>query len=181
MRVYVSGGCKNGKSFFAQRLARAMRKTGLYYIATMRPRDEEDLERIRRHRRERLGWGFETVEQPENISEILDKCDCGASFLIDSVTALLSNEMFPVGSVNLGAADKIAGEFSRVLNRVRDIVIVSDYIFSDGARYGALTEEYRRALARVDRAAADACDAVVEIVFSRAAVHKGGELLAGLI
>ena len=43
MNVFISGGCKNGKSFYAQRLARRQAdETGspLYYIATMIPHDE---------------------------------------------------------------------------------------------------------------------------------------------
>ena len=45
MNVFISGGCKNGKSYYAQRDAK--RQAGaagrpLYYIATMIPHDEED-------------------------------------------------------------------------------------------------------------------------------------------
>ena len=54
MSVFISGGCKNGKSFYAQRIAKAG-GAPLYYIATMIPHDEEDLARIRRHRDERAG------------------------------------------------------------------------------------------------------------------------------
>ncbi|MDR1589688.1 MAG: bifunctional adenosylcobinamide kinase/adenosylcobinamide-phosphate guanylyltransferase [Oscillospiraceae bacterium] len=179
MRVFISGGCKNGKSYYAQRLAHAMRRTGLYYIATMRPSDVEDHERILRHRRERLGWGFETVEQPENIPEILDKCDPDASFLLDSLTALLSNEMFPPGkaAINYGAADKITGEMIELLDSVRDIVVVSDFIYSDGLLYDGPAEWFRRSLAQIDRAVAARSDAVIEIVFSGAVVHRGAERL----
>ena len=41
MSTYISGGCKNGKSFYAQRVAKAG-GTPLYYIATMIPHDSED-------------------------------------------------------------------------------------------------------------------------------------------
>ena len=43
MKIFISGGCKNGKSYFAQSLAKATcRGVGgpLYYIATMIPCDE---------------------------------------------------------------------------------------------------------------------------------------------
>ncbi|MDR1300032.1 MAG: bifunctional adenosylcobinamide kinase/adenosylcobinamide-phosphate guanylyltransferase [Oscillospiraceae bacterium] len=179
MRVFISGGCKNGKSYYAQRLASAMRGTGLYYIATMLPGDDEDIERVRRHRRERLGWGFETVEQPRDIAGILQKCDRGATFLLDSLTALLANEMFPGGGrMNAGAADKVCGELARVLDAIDDIVVVSDYIYADGLAFDALTEEYMRSLAQLDRLAASKCDAVVEVSFSAVAVHKGGDIIS---
>jgi adenosylcobinamide kinase/adenosylcobinamide-phosphate guanylyltransferase len=175
MRAFISGGCKNGKSYYAQRLASSMRGAKLYYVATMLPGDDEDAERIKRHRRERRGWGFETVEQPRDIALILQKCDCGATFLLDSLTALLANEMFPGGGqVNAGAADKISGELSSVLDALANIVVVSDYIYADGLAFDPLTEEYMRSLARLDRLAAAKCDTVVEVSFSAAAVHKGG-------
>ena len=53
MNVFISGGCKNGKSMYAQKLAKetALREgKKLYYVATMRARDMEDENRIKRHR-----------------------------------------------------------------------------------------------------------------------------------
>ena len=71
MNVLISGGAKNGKSYYAQRIAQQMAEDScaqatenggrkmaadrgelrrpLYYIATMIPHDEEDHARIRRH------------------------------------------------------------------------------------------------------------------------------------
>ena len=34
MSTFISGGCKNGKSFYAQRIAKAA-GTPLYYVATI--------------------------------------------------------------------------------------------------------------------------------------------------
>ena len=180
MRVFISGGCKNGKSFFAQRLAKAAaedcsgKTRPLYYIATMRPVDAEDDKRIARHRKEREDWGFVTVEQHIRIEEILQKCDPGGSFLLDSLTALLANEMFlPDGSVDRHADERIICGLSSVLNKTENIVIVSDYIYSDAFIYDLLTESYRKALANIDRAAAGRCDTVLEMAFSGLSVHKG--------
>lgn len=38
MSTFISGGCKNGKSYYAQRIVKAA-GTPLYYIATMIPHD----------------------------------------------------------------------------------------------------------------------------------------------
>lgn len=176
MKVFISGGCKNGKSYYAQRLAKEQQKKELYYVATMRPGDEEDIERIRRHIREREGWGFTTVEQYEDVDQILQVCDQQGSFLLDSVTALLANEMFKGEEVNDAAGDKICWDLLKVMEGIEDIVIVSDYIYSDSIVYDPLTEQYRRALAQIDKAAAAGCDVVLEVVYSNVIVHKGGEL-----
>ena len=97
MNLFISGGCKNGKSFFAQEEAKKQAEekgVPLYYLATMIPADDEDRARIKRHLAERDGWGFTTIEQGRNICGALEKADPEGVFLLDSVTALLSNEMF---------------------------------------------------------------------------------------
>ncbi|MCL1808871.1 MAG: bifunctional adenosylcobinamide kinase/adenosylcobinamide-phosphate guanylyltransferase [Clostridiales bacterium] len=185
MRVFISGGCKNGKSYYALRLAKAQHNGGgLFYVATMKPTDAEDRERIDRHRREREGWGFATVEQPTGIEGVLGKCSPGGSFLIDSVTALLFNEMFPVGGTSgcgaISPAEKTELGLLRVIDSIENIVIVSDYIYSDAMVYGDLTENYRKALAGIDCALAKRCDIVLEAAYSNLVVHKGKELLGKL-
>jgi adenosylcobinamide kinase/adenosylcobinamide-phosphate guanylyltransferase len=179
MKIFISGGCKNGKSYYAQHLAKAQQKANapLYYVATMRSADGEDDERIIRHRREREGWGFLTIEQPFGIEQILQKCDPGGSFLLDSLTALLANEMFlPDGSVNENAAEKIADGLIELMEAVEHIVVVSDYIYSDAYISDELTEKYRKSLAETDRAAAKACDVVLEAAYANVIVHKGKQI-----
>jgi adenosylcobinamide kinase/adenosylcobinamide-phosphate guanylyltransferase len=187
MKVFISGGCKNGKSYFAQRLAKAqqalicLKKASLYYIATMKPVDLEDKQRIRTHRQDREGWGFTTIEQPVDIDEILDKYGHNNSFLLDSLTALLANEMFlSIGNVNEQAVKKITNALQRITDNINNIVIVSDYIFSDAFLYDPLTEKYRKSLAEIDRAAAGYCDVVLEAAYTNIIVHKGKELFGGL-
>jgi adenosylcobinamide kinase/adenosylcobinamide-phosphate guanylyltransferase len=189
MKIFISGGCKNGKSYYAQYLAQAQsapqqaerQANSLCYIATMKPVDPEDNERITRHRRDREGWGFSTVEQPADIEKILDKCDHNSSFLLDSLTALLANEMFlPDGSVNEHAAAKIIRGLLRVTNAIKNIIIVSDFIYSDAQVYDSLTERYRVSLAKIDRATAENCDVVLEIAFTNVIIHKGKDIFGRL-
>ena len=172
MSTYISGGCKNGKSFYAQRVAKAG-GTPLYYVATMIPRDGEDQARIRRHRDERSGWGFETLECGRSILDCLDSADPDGSFLLDSVTALLSNEMFSPEGADMGAARRVAEELEAFIQRAPNTVLVSDYIFSDALLYDDLTEAYRRGLAYIDRHLAARCDNVIEVVGGQFIVHKG--------
>jgi adenosylcobinamide kinase/adenosylcobinamide-phosphate guanylyltransferase len=146
----------------------------LYYIATMEPKDDEDGERIERHIKNREGMGFITCEIPRDIKKILE-LDLSGSFLLDSVTALLENEMFS-GSLNLKAAEKITEELSCIFKKIKNIVIVSDYIYSDANKFFDLTETYRKSLAAVDRLCARECEIVLEAVGGIFVAHKGEDL-----
>ena len=175
MKIFFSGGCKNGKSTLAERCVKALAGDGpLYYIATMIPHDLEDEARIRRHVESRAGMGFTTLEQGLNVLECLDRADPGGAFLLDSVTALLSNEMFRSdGSVDDTAGERVADALTALSRRVGSIVLVSDFIYSDAGLYDEFTENYRRALASCDRALAAECDTVVEVFSTNPVIYKG--------
>jgi len=172
-RVFVSGGCKNGKSTFAQDLACKMHQKGesLYYLATMIPSGKEDDARIKRHQAEREGMGFTTIEAGRDI--LSAAVDCSGTLLLDSTTALLANEMFVYGEVRYFAYKKVAEDILQLLDRFSSTVIVSDYIYSDAILYDDLTEAYRRGLAYIDRQLAHHCDTVVEVSIGQITIHKG--------
>ncbi|MGI5979540.1 MAG: bifunctional adenosylcobinamide kinase/adenosylcobinamide-phosphate guanylyltransferase [Oscillospiraceae bacterium] len=174
MTIFISGGCKNGKSSLAQNVAIALSKDSRrYYVATMIPSDEEDETRISRHLENRADLGFETIERGRDILGCLEGADETACFLVDSVTALLANEMFREGEMVETAPVRVAQGLLMLADRVKNAVFVSDYIYSDAARFDESTETYRRGLAFVDRALAGRCDTVVELCAGDYILHKG--------
>jgi len=177
MTCFISGGAKCGKSALAQNLTLDLADGGKhYYIATMISSGAEDDERIRRHIADRDGMGFETVVCFKNILESLKTADPDGAFLVDSVTALLQNSLFPAEKnyeLNLSAAKHCCDELAVFASRVRHAVFVSDYIYSDAQRYSDSTESYRKCLAEIDRRLAQICDTVVEVSVGQYIVHKG--------
>lgn len=177
MIVFVSGGAKSGKSGFAQNLAVRLAKGGKrYYVATMIPVDEEDRARIRRHVADREGLGFATIECGGELLSCLNY-DRNGAFLLDSVTALLQNVLFPVDKnyeMDVNAAEKCAEDVVTFAKSVANAVIVSDYIYSDAQRYDESTECYRRCLAKIDRRLAQISDTVIEVSAGQLIFHKGG-------
>ena len=177
MTCFISGGAKNGKSTLAQNLAVALSRNGKrYYIATMIPSDEEDRDRIRRHIADREGLDFITLECGKNILSCLDTADPEGTFLLDSATALLMNELFPSEKnfeMDTSAAKRCRDDLVTFVHSVGNAVVVSDYIYSDAIRYDRSTEVYRECLAEIDRSLAKSCDTVVEVCAGQCIVHKG--------
>lgn len=178
MRIFISGGCKNGKSYYAQYLAKAQLAGKLIYVATMEPGDHEDQERILRHQKEREGWGFETIECPTHVERLIEQCDPMASILFDSITALLANEMFKGGTIDMDAPADVCRDLTGFVAKTTNLVIVSDAIYCDDERYDSYTEAYRKGLALLDRSVAAICDVVLEMVYGNLMIHKGKEVFA---
>lgn len=178
MNIFISGGCKNGKSIFAQELAAKQSREQnipLYYLATMIPVDEEDRARIERHLKERNGWGFTTLEQGREICKVLEREDVSlqGSFLLDSVTALLSNEMFRSdGTLDQAAPQRLGQELAAFAVQTGNTVFVSDFIYADALKYDPWTECYRKGLAEIDRILARVCDRVIEAVYGNCLDYK---------
>ena len=180
MTYFLSGGSKSGKSMLAQQISKSL-PAPHYYLATLRPTDAEDRAIVARHLRERDGWGFETVEQGTNICAALDSrtvsgqpVERGGVFLLDSVTALLSNEMFHAdGSVDFDAGSRIAEDLTRFAAQTGNTVFVSDYLYSDAFAFDDFTDHYREALALCDRALAKCCDQVIEVSYGFYHYWKG--------
>ena len=177
MTFFISGGAKNGKSTLAQNLTVALAGGGKhYYVATMISTGEEDDDRIRRHIADRDGMGFETVECFRNIMDCLDVADEDGVFLVDSVTAMIQNSLFPVErnyEMDLEAAKPCGDELVEFATHVRQVVYVSDSIYSDAERYSQSTEAYRKCLADIDRRLAAISDTVVEVAAGQYLIHKG--------
>ena len=159
MTIFISGGCKNGKSSIAEDCCVRLAEGGpMYYIATMIAYDDEDRERIKRHVASRDGKNFITLEQPRDLLECLKKSDPeNGTYLLDSVTALLINEMYSPDSAE---ADRKAGKrtakaLASFAKKVKNAVFVSDYIYSETPAYSEYTEEYMKALALCDRTLAE--------------------------
>ena len=195
MIIFISGGAKNGKTTLGQDLAVQLAGGAVccpvqstdkaaagtpaphYYVATMIPADGEDHERIRLHIEDREGMGFETIEVGRDILSCLDGADRSGTFLLDSVTALMLNELFPDPvscEMDTAAAEKCAEDVAAFATSVKNAVIISDYIYSDAARYDEVTEVYRRCLAAADRRIAAISDVVIEVSAGNHIFHKGG-------
>ena len=177
MTALIVGGSKSGKSSLAQEIAVSLAGSGpLYYLATMVPRDGEDRARIARHLEDRAGLGFVTVEQGKNLPGCLARANREGTFLLDSVTALLTNEFFPPErdyAPDDHAGQRVGDDILSLARQVRHLVVVADDLFRDAARYDGTTESYRQALGGILCRLAEEAELVVEMTMGNPVVHKG--------
>ena len=175
MTYFLSGGSKSGKSMLAQQIPKSL-PAPHYYLATLRPTDEEDRAIVRRHLQERDGWGFETLEAARNLPAAFDRLPKNATVLFDSATALLANEMFrPDGTMDQAAGARSAQELLALAQSCRHLVCVCDDLWRDGSLYDPWTEEYRRQLAGICRKLAAEFDAVAEVICGLPQFYKHGK------
>ena len=167
MLTIIIGGSGSGKSAFAERLAADLPGTRIY-LATMAAGDPESLERIARHRQQRLGLGFETLERPLDLEGAELPAD--ANVLLEDLSNLLANEMFsPEG----GGMDAVRRGLDALIRRCRNLTVVSNEIFSGGTEYEGETLAYIQNLALLNRFVAERADLAVEIVCGLPNVLKG--------
>lgn len=169
MTILVTGGSKCGKSSFAESLAAAHQGERIY-IATMQPYGEEAFSAIERHRKMRLGKGFVTVEKYTDIDETA--VPENSFVLLECMGNLLANEMFRDGKFTDPTERIIAGTRS-LAERAAVFVMVTNQIGSDGIDYSAETNAYISALGRINSAAAQFSDVVVECIYGLPVFLKG--------
>lgn len=167
MITIVIGGAASGKSEFAEALVQTLPGQRVY-VATMEPYDGECLARIEKHRRQRAGKGFLTLERYRDLGGL--EVPAGANVLLECMSNLLANELYsPQG----GGSAAVLGGVERLSQRCAHLTIVTNEVFSGGCDYEGDTLRYLRELGAVNRALAAQADRVVEVVCGCPNVLKG--------
>lgn len=91
--VFVTGGCRSGKSSYAQSLAEGIAESRLY-IATCPVIDPEITERVRLHQLEREKKNWDTVEEEIDLAGAIGRAEGYGVVLVDCLTLWLNNLMY---------------------------------------------------------------------------------------
>ncbi|NRT89059.1 bifunctional adenosylcobinamide kinase/adenosylcobinamide-phosphate guanylyltransferase [Clostridium beijerinckii] len=165
MNYLIIGGSKSGKSEIGEKIALTLNRNKVIYIATMNPYDKEDEDRIERHKKSREGLNFKTLEVTRDLDSVINTISCKDTVLIDSITSLLTNEMFVENNIIKNPSHKILNDIKQVMNNTKNVVIVSDYIFNDAIQYDEITENFKKELAIINRGLTKYCENVIECSF----------------
>lgn len=170
MTTLIIGGAASGKSEYAEQLA-CLLPGARYYIATMEPYDDECLRRIARHKAMRAEKGFETIEQYRDLAEIPIPENSAA--LLECLGTLTSNELFRPGGSFEAAFTAIERGLCVLKQKCRELVIVTNDVFSGGDIFADATGEYMGLLGKVNATAAQLCDNVVQVICGVPVLIKG--------
>ena len=175
MTRMVIGPPDSGKSLLAEELTMETGCRRKYYLATMKILDPDGRARVERHRKQREGKGFITIEKaydlPALAGELSDAED--AALLLECVSNLVGNEMHdnparknadcsdPSGREWL--AEEIVRDILAVAELVRELILVTAEYDREGAGYDSDTENYVHLLNLVNEKLLDCVDEIHDL------------------
>ena len=163
--VLISGSNNSGKSIYAEQLiAKTIGKR--YYIATMRPCTEDNHRRIKRHRAQRQGLGFDTIESPYQVGNAPVSSD--GVVLLEDVSNLLANAMFEKG----GSSDSVFRDICTLADRCRILVVVTIAGLKDDG-YDAETVAYINGLNEINQKLFDKASVAISMQEGTPVYQKG--------
>ena len=132
----ILGPNNSGKSLYAEALATQNSGSSLFYIATMVPHTSDNFARIEKHRIQREGKGFHTIEEPWNVDTL--SFPENSVVLLEDASNLLANGIFQYGKNGDDCFQKIVA----LAEHCQKLLIVSISGFTPSELYDAETNAY---------------------------------------
>ena len=169
----ITGGSGSGKSAYAEQCILDFQGNNRIYIATMYPFDEESHNRIRRHREMRKEKKFSTIECYTGLGSL--KLPSDADVLLECMSNLTANEMYQEQGAGEDTPEEILAGIERIKKQVRNLVVVTNEVFSDGITYDPDTMRYLSYLGKINQKMGEMADRVTEVVYGIPVLMKGME------
>ncbi|WP_167957190.1 bifunctional adenosylcobinamide kinase/adenosylcobinamide-phosphate guanylyltransferase [Anaerosporobacter faecicola] len=163
MMMVVTGGSGSGKSEYAEDRTIQYSQDNRIYIATMVAFDEEARQKINRHRRMRREKNFTTIECYTGLNRL--RLDASHTVLLDCMSNLVANEMYQEDGAGNHTVPCIVEGIHRLKQQVKNLIIVTNEVASDGIVYDEETMRYIRYLGEINQELARMADEVIEVVY----------------
>lgn len=166
--VFVTGGCRSGKSRFAQQMAEAAGANRLY-IATAPILDEEMEARIARHRQERAQRKWTTCEETLDLVKVLEQHTAFDAVLCDCLTLWVNNLMYDAEQNKEAFGEEDMARLTQAMLRVArchagTLVFVSNEVGMGIVPADAASRRFRDLQGRCNQVMAAAADEVYFVV-----------------
>jgi len=169
--LFVTGGCRSGKSSFALDYANRhfIKKA---YLATSLALDDEMEERIKRHREQR-GSDWITVEEAKKVSQAVSSMSEDIDvILLDCLTMWISNLLLE-GQGQEGIFQEIESLIETIKEAPQSIIIVSNEVGSGVVPDNTISRMFRDIVGIANQRIAACSDTVVLTVAGLSNVIKG--------
>lgn len=137
MVITVTGGSGSGKSEMAEAISQTLCRGSKIYAATMRVYDEESRKRIQRHRKQRAGKQFVTMECPMSLEKICFSRKVPL-ILLECVSNLAANELYSGENFCMRDPEETAVSVIRGIEHFiyhsEHLVVVTNELFQDGIK-----------------------------------------------
>ena len=168
MIYFFIGKSNTGKSLKAEELAMTFGLSHRLYVATMKVMDEDGEKRVQKHRKQRAGKGFETLEVPIKIAEVIPQIrePEDTVVLLECISNLVGNEMYDnpdrAGMDEKAFAEEITKDIRMLADSVSKLIVVSS-VYEAKDEYSEETLKYIRYLDATNEAIKKIADEIIEI------------------
>ena len=159
----ITGGSGSGKSAYAENCILEFQGKNRIYIATMFPFDEESHRRIERHRKMRREKCFTTIECYTGVKNLEISSD--SDILLECMSNLTANEMYQENGAGEETVEEILQGIRQLKDRAKNLVVVTNEVFSDGISYDPDTMRYLSYLGNINQEMGKMADQVTEVVY----------------
>jgi len=154
--ILVTGGARSGKSGWAQARAETV-SSDRVYVATSPVTDAEMAERIARHRQDRRGAGWRTVEETLELDRVLYGCARAGVVLVDCLTLWVNNLLMQDEQLGEDRAAELAADVVRAAAQVAGpVFMVTNEVGWGIVPDNPLARRYRDLVGRVNQTVAAA-------------------------
>ena len=128
--------------------------------------DEENIERVEKHREMRKEKGFTTIERQVDVKKALDEMTGSKNALLECVSNLVANEMFFGGEIisKEETVWKVKDGISKLAEGTENLVVVTNNVFESDSDYDETTLSYMNALGEINAYLSTLADEVFEVV-----------------
>ena len=171
--IFITGGCRSGKSRYALHYANQHFPRKLF-MATCEALDEEMVRRIENHKKVR-GPEWQTIEEPiEIVRKIRESGRDGEVILIDCLTLWLYN-LLTKWDNDLKIIDETEKLIKTIKQSPASFILVSNEVGMGIVPADPLSRRYRDLLGTMNQKIAEALDTVIFMVSGIPIFLKGNE------
>lgn len=163
--ILITGGARSGKSDYALKRAEEIPGTH-YFLATCPVIDTEMNDRIVRHKAEREGGMWTTIEEELNLAASVKNLDPGTVCLVDCLTLWVNNLMYRAERSNeVFTEDEMQQEADAFVQQAKifqgTVICVSNEVGMGIVPENSSARRYRDLVGRSNRILAAAADEVI--------------------